>query len=57
MIIDKGSCTIVASTSLVGQLNLTTLKHFSLYKLQQLNDCVKVKVKQTSACFVLNLEE
>ena len=44
MIIDGESCTNVASTTLVENLNLPTLKHFRLYKLQWLNDCGKVKV-------------
>ena len=44
MIIDGESCTNVASTTLVEKLNLTTLKHFRLYKLQWLNDCGEVKV-------------
>ena len=43
MIIDGESCTNVASTTLVENLNLPTLKHFRLYKLQWLNDCGKVK--------------
>lgn len=34
MIIDGGSCTNVANTSLVEKLNLTTLKHPWIYKLQ-----------------------
>ena len=34
MIIDKGSCTNVASTTLVEKLNLLTLKHPRPYKLQ-----------------------
>ena len=44
MIIDGESCTNVASTTLVENLNLTTLKHFRLYKLQWLNNCGEVKV-------------
>ncbi|KAH9716981.1 Endonuclease [Citrus sinensis] len=38
MIIDGGSCTNVASTSLVEKLKLKTLKHPRPYKLQWLND-------------------
>ena len=34
MIIDGGSCTNVASTTLVKKLNLPTLKHLRPYKLQ-----------------------
>ena len=39
MIIDGGSSTNVASTTLVEKLNLPTLKHTRSYKLQWLNDC------------------
>ena len=46
MIIDGGSCTNVASTTLVEKLNLLTLKHPRPYKLQQLNDCGEVKVNK-----------
>ena len=45
MIIDGGSCTNVASTSLVEKLNLN-LKHPRPYKLQWLNDCGEVKVNK-----------
>ena len=41
-----GSCTNVASTTLVEKLNLPTLKHPRLYKLQWLNDCGEVKVNK-----------
>ena len=44
MIIDGRSCTNVASTTLIEKLNLPTLKHFRLYKLQWLNDCGEVRV-------------
>ena len=44
MIIDGGSCTNVASITLVEKLNLPTLKHPRPYKLQWLNDCEEVKV-------------
>ena len=33
MIINKGSCTNVTSTTLVRKLNLTTTKHVTPYKL------------------------
>ena len=46
MIIDRGSCTNVASTTLVENLNLPTLKHPRPYKLQWLNDCGEVKVNK-----------
>jgi hypothetical protein len=46
MIIDGGSCTNVTSTILVEKLNLPTLKHPRLYKLQWLNDCAEVKVNK-----------
>ncbi|XP_059455030.1 uncharacterized protein LOC132185248, partial [Corylus avellana] len=46
MIIDGGSCTNVASTTLVEKLNLPTLKHSRPYKLQWLNDCGEVKVNK-----------
>jgi hypothetical protein len=52
VIIDGGSCTNVASTSMVEQLGLTTLKHPSPYKLQWLNDSGEVKVtKQVKVPF------
>ncbi|GKV07002.1 hypothetical protein SLEP1_g18814 [Rubroshorea leprosula] len=38
MIIDGGSCTNVASTTMVEKLGLPTLRHPSPYKLQWLND-------------------
>ena len=46
MIIDGGSCTNVASTTLVEKLNLPTLKHSRPYKLQWLNDCGEIKVNK-----------
>ena len=46
MIIDRGSCTNVASTVLVEKLNLTTLKHPKPYKLQWLNDSGEVRVNK-----------
>ncbi|XP_035539638.1 uncharacterized protein LOC118344013, partial [Juglans regia] len=52
MIIDGGSCTNVASTTLVVKLNLPTLKHSRPYKLQWLNDCGEVRVdKQVLVTF------
>ena len=46
MIIDRGSYTNVASTTLVEKLNLPPLKHPRPYKLQWLNDCGEVKVNK-----------
>ncbi|XP_050290025.1 uncharacterized protein LOC126728205 [Quercus robur] len=46
MIIYGGSCTNVASTTLVEKLNLPTLKHPRPYKLQWLSDCGEVKVNR-----------
>ena len=46
MIIDRGSCTNVASTTLVEKLNLPTMKHLKPYKLYWLNDCGEVKVNK-----------
>ena len=52
MIIDGGSCTNLASTSLVEKLNLATLKHPKPYKLQWLNDSEEIKVtKQVLVSF------
>ena len=44
LIIDGGSCTNVASTTLVEKLNLPTKPHPQPYKLQWLNDNGEVKV-------------
>ncbi|XP_010527728.1 PREDICTED: uncharacterized protein LOC104805025 [Tarenaya hassleriana] len=44
LIIDGGSCTNVASTSLVEKLNLSTTKHPRPYKLQWLNDSGETRV-------------
>ncbi|KAB7522150.1 hypothetical protein F8C76_18125, partial [Flagellimonas olearia] len=44
VIIDGGSCTNVASTSMVEKLRLTTLKLPRPYKLQWLNDSGEVRV-------------
>ncbi|XP_052173798.1 uncharacterized protein LOC127789074 [Diospyros lotus] len=46
LIIDGGSCTNVASTTLVEKLNLSIIKHSRPYKLQWLNECGEVKVMQ-----------
>lgn len=46
LIIDRGSFTNVAGTSLVEKLNLTTLQCPTLYKLQWLNNCEEVKVNE-----------
>uniref|UniRef100_A0A2N9H519 Integrase zinc-binding domain-containing protein n=1 Tax=Fagus sylvatica TaxID=28930 RepID=A0A2N9H519_FAGSY len=46
MIINGGSCTNVAGTTLVEKLNLPTLKHPRPYKLQWLNDCGEIKVNK-----------
>ena len=46
MIINGGSCTNVASTTLVKKLNLPTLKHPRSYKLRWLNGCGEVKVNK-----------
>jgi len=44
VIIDGGSCTNVASSSMVEKLGLPTLKHPRPYKLQWLNDSGEVRV-------------
>ena len=46
MIIDGGSCTNVASTTLVEKLKLPLVKHPKSYKLQWLNECGEVKVNK-----------
>jgi hypothetical protein len=46
MILDRGSCTNVASTILLEKLNLPTLKHSRPYKLQWLHDCGEIKVNK-----------
>jgi hypothetical protein len=52
MIIDRGSCSNVASTTLVEKLSLPLLKHPRPYKLQWLNECGEVKVnKQVLVAF------
>ena len=44
VIVNGGSCTNVASTSMVEKLELTTLRHPRPYKLQWLNDSGEVRV-------------
>ncbi|XP_062115055.1 uncharacterized protein LOC133829215 [Humulus lupulus] len=52
VIIDGGSCTNVASASMVAKLGLTTLRHPCPYKLQWLNDSGEVRVtKQVLVSF------
>jgi hypothetical protein len=46
MIIDGGSCTNVASKTMVEKLNLHTMKHPRPYKLQWLNENGEVKVNE-----------
>lgn len=46
MIIDGGSCTNVASTTMVEKLGLHCLKHLTPYKLHWLNDSGEVKVSK-----------
>ena len=51
MIIDGGSCTNVASNTLVEKLGLPLLKHPRPYKLRWLNDCGEVKVNKQVLVF------
>ena len=52
MIIDGGSCTNVASTTMVEKLGMPTCKHPRPYKLQWLNDSGEVRVnKQVLVAF------
>ena len=46
VIIDGGSCTNVASTSMVEKLGMQTSKHPRPYKLQLLNDSGEVRVNK-----------
>ena len=46
MIIDGGSCTNVASTTMVEKLGMPTSKHPRPYKLQWLNDSGEVRVNK-----------
>ena len=52
VIIDGGSCTNVASTTMVEKLGLPVLKHPRPYKLQWLNDSGEMRVtKQVLVAF------
>ena len=46
MIIDSGSCTNIASVTLVKKLGLNTIKHERPYQLQWLNECDVVRVNR-----------
>jgi len=46
MIIDSGSCTNVASVTLVRKLRLNTIKYKRPYQLQWLNECDVVRVNR-----------
>jgi len=46
MIIDSGSCTNIASVTLVRKLGLNTVKHERPYQLQWLNECGVVRVNR-----------
>jgi len=46
MIIDSGSCTNIASVTLVRKLGLNTIKHERPYQLQWLNECGFVRVNR-----------
>jgi hypothetical protein len=46
MIIDSGSCTNVASVTLVRKLGLNTIKHERPYQLQCFNECGVVRVNK-----------
>jgi hypothetical protein len=46
MIIDSGTCTNVASVTLVRKLGLNTIKHERPYQLQWLNECGVVRVNR-----------
>ena len=51
MIIDSGSCTNVASVTLVRKLGFNTLKHEKPYQLQWLNECGVVRVNRQVMIF------
>ena len=58
IIIDGGSCTNVASTTMVEKLGLQTTKHPRPYRLQWLNDSGEVKVnKQVLVSFSIGRYE
>jgi hypothetical protein len=54
LIINSGSCANVASTTLVSKLNLCTIKHYRLYRLQWLNDYGEVKMTMQVLVLFLN---
>ncbi|KAJ9556733.1 hypothetical protein OSB04_011347 [Centaurea solstitialis] len=57
VIIDGGSCTNVASASMVEKLGLPTMKHQKPYKLQWLNDSGEVRVsKQVLVSFCIEAQ-
>jgi hypothetical protein len=47
IIIDRGSCNNLASTTMVDKLSLPTRKHPHPYHIQWLNDGGKIKITQT----------
>jgi len=54
IIINNGNCINVANTTLIRELNSTTNKHATLYKLQWLNECGEVGVtKQVLILFLV----
>ena len=58
VIIDGGSCTNVASTTMVEKLGMATCKHPRPYKLQWLNDIGEVRVnKQVLVAFSIGKYE
>ena len=58
VIIDGGSCTNVASTTMVEKLGMPTCKHPRPYKLQRLNDSGEVRVnKQVLVAFSIGKYE
>ena len=58
VIIDGGSCTNVASTTMVNKLGLPTILHPKPYKLQWLNDSGEVRVtKQVLVVFQIRKYE
>ena len=58
VIIDGGSCTNVASTTMVEKLGMPTSKHPRSYKLQWLNDNGEVRVnKQVLVSFSIGKYE
>ena len=58
VIIDGGSCTSIASTTMVNKLGLPTILHPKPYKLQWLNDSGEVRVtKQVLVAFRISKYE